>query len=259
MPEGDAVWRTARRLHGALAGQPLTRSDLRWPSLATADLRGATTLEVVPRGKHLLHRLDTGLTLHSHLRMDGSWRVWETTDPPRAFRAHTVRAVLATAQSTAVGDSLGMFDLVRTADEHRLVGHLGPDLLGPDWDAAEAARRLAASPDALGAALLDQANLAGLGTMWTAEALFAQGLDPWRPAADVPAAELRALADRAHRILRAAITSRFDARRGHAVYRRLRQPCRRCGTPITAGTIGDAPRARTLFFCPSCQVSGSRR
>ena len=59
MPEGDAVWRTARRLHGALAGQPLTRSDLCWPSLATADLRGATTLEVVPRGKHLLHRLDT--------------------------------------------------------------------------------------------------------------------------------------------------------------------------------------------------------
>ncbi|MDO5533121.1 MAG: DNA-formamidopyrimidine glycosylase family protein [Propionibacteriaceae bacterium] len=257
MPEGDAVWRTARRLHHALAGKPLTRSDLRWPSLATADLRGATTVEVVPRGKHLLHRLDNGLTLHSHLRMDGSWRVTPTTDPARAFRAHTVRAVLATAESTAVGDALGMLDLVRTRDEERLVGHLGPDLLGPDWDAAEAARRLAASPDAVGAALLEQGNLAGLGTIWTAESLFAQRLDPWRPAADLTEAELEALSDRAHRLLTASVRGQLDPRRGHAVYRRLRQPCRRCGTPIAAGSIGTPPHERTLFFCPTCQGAGS--
>lgn len=253
MPEGDAVWRVARRLNGALAGERLVRSDLRWPSLATADLVGATTLEVVPRGKHLLHRLDNGLTLHSHLRMDGTWRVSATTDPPQPFGGHLVRAVVATAQWTAVGTALGMLDLARTRDEARLVGHLGPDLLGPDWDAREAARRLAASPDALGAALLDQGNLAGLGTIWTAESLFAQGLDPWRPAAAVPRADLVALADRAHRLLTAAIAGRVDPRRGHAVYRRLRQPCRRCGTAIKAGTVGAGPRSRTLFFCPGCQ------
>ena len=254
MPEGDAVWRVARRLNGALGGERLVRSDLRWPSLDTADLVGATTLEVVPRGKHLLHRLDNGLTLHSHLRMDGTWRVSATTDPPQPFGGHLVRAVVATAQWTAVGTALGMLDLARTRDEARLVGHLGPDLLGPDWDAREAARRLAASPDALGAALLDQGNLAGLGTIWTAESLFAQGLDPWRPASAVPAAELVALADRAHRLLNASIRGQVDPRRGYAVYRRLRQPCRRCGTPVKAGTIGTAPRARTLFFCPRCQA-----
>lgn len=253
MPEGDAVWRVATRLHGAFTGQPLVRSDLRWPSIATADLRGAKTLEVVPRGKHLMHRFDNGLTLHSHLRMEGAWRISATTDPAPTSRAHSVRAVLATAEWTAVGNALGMLDLVRTRDEARLVGWLGPDLLGPDWDAGEAAKRLAASPDALGAALLDQRNLAGLGTIWTAESLFAQGLDPWRPAAGVPRRELVALADRAHTLLTASIKGRPDPRRSHAVHRRLHQPCPRCGTPIKAGTTGSGPQERTLFFCPNCQ------
>src|SRR6476469_8328753 len=74
MPEGDTVWRTAQRLHQALAGEPLTRSELRWPELSTLDFCGRTTLEVVSRGKHLLHRLDDGFTIHSHLRMEGQWR-----------------------------------------------------------------------------------------------------------------------------------------------------------------------------------------
>ncbi len=254
MPEGDAVWRVAQRLHGAFVDQPLVRSDLRWPNIATADLRGAKTTAVVARGKHLMHRFDNGLTLHSHLRMDGAWRISATTDPAPTFRVHSVRAVLATAEWTAVGNALGMLDLVRTRDEARLVGWLGPDLLGPDWDSGEAAKRLAASPDALGAALLDQRNLAGLGTIWTAESLFAQGLDPWRPAASVPQPELVALADRAHALLSASIQGRPDPRRGHAVYRRLHQPCPRCGTPIKAGTTGSGPQERTLFFCPTCQA-----
>ena len=88
MPEGDTVWRTAQRLNEALAGDPLVHADLRWPSLALADLRGAVTLEIRARGKHLLHRLDNGLTLHSHLRMDGTWRVSATTDPPQPFGGH---------------------------------------------------------------------------------------------------------------------------------------------------------------------------
>lgn len=249
MPEGDAVWRTARRLHSALAGDVLVRSDLRWPSLATRDLTGRRTLEVVPRGKHLLHRLEGGLTLHSHLRMDGSWRVQPTASPPAPVRGRTVRAVLATAEQTAVGDSLGMLDLVRTRGESRLVGHLGPDLLGPDWDAEIAADRLATSPDAVGAALLDQRNLAGLGTIWTAETLFAARLDPWRPVGSLTRGELVALASMAQRLLSASLTRRHEP----YVYRRLHQPCRRCGTLITAGEVGTPPQARTLFFCPRCQ------
>ena len=86
MPEGDTVWRTAHRLHQALAGHVVTVCDLRWPSLATVDLRGATTTEVVARGKHVLHRLDSGVTLHSHLRMDGQWRV-AATDQVTGCRA----------------------------------------------------------------------------------------------------------------------------------------------------------------------------
>ncbi len=258
MPEGDAVWRAARRLHEAFAGAVLTRTDFRWPSLATTTLVGARTLEVVPRGKHLLHRvevtgratLDGAWTIHSHFRMDGTWRVSATTTPPQRFGRHTVRAVLATEASTAVGDSLGMLDVVRTTDEGRLVGHLGPDLLGADWDADRAAANLAAASGTIGEALLDQRHLAGLGTIWTAETLFAQRLAPWTPASDLTPAQLGALVDRAHRLLKAAIGPR---RPEHHVYRRLHQPCRRCGTPITAGTIGTPPQERILFFCPRCQ------
>lgn len=144
MPEGDTVWRTAHRLHQVFAGRPLTECDLRWPGLSTHDFTGAETLEVAPRGKHLLHRLDGGWTIHSHLRMEGSWRV-EPTDAAPPPRAAKVRAVLATATYRAVGWSLGMLDVVRTADEGTLVGHLGPDLLGPDWDLDVAVAHLRAS------------------------------------------------------------------------------------------------------------------
>jgi len=71
MPEGDTVHRTAERLHRALAGRIVQRAKLRWPRVPDADLAGAHTLEVVARGKHLLHRFDSGITLHTHLRMEG--------------------------------------------------------------------------------------------------------------------------------------------------------------------------------------------
>ncbi|MFT3876321.1 MAG: DNA glycosylase [Propioniciclava sp.] len=269
MPEGDAVWRAARRLHQAFTGQVLIRTDFRWPSLATTTLVGARTLEVIPRGKHMLHRvevsgrgtLDGAWTIHSHFRMDGTWRHSATTHPPGAFRTPTVRAVLATAERTAVGDTLGMLDVVRTADEHLLVGHLGPDVLGRDWDAARAAAHLATASGTIGAALLDQRNLAGLGTIWTAESLFAQRISPWRPASDLTADELVALAVRAQKLIAGSLryplsTSTGDTRRGREtyVYRRLRQPCRRCGTPVSAGMVGTPPQDRNLFYCPTCQA-----
>ena len=113
MPEGDAVWRTARRLHAALAGRQIVAADLRWPDLSTADLRGRDTLEVVSRGKHLLHRIDGGLTLHSHLRMDGRWRVEATaTLKPGWRRLPDLRALVATSDWTALGVRLGELDLV---------------------------------------------------------------------------------------------------------------------------------------------------
>ncbi|MGW2217138.1 DNA-formamidopyrimidine glycosylase family protein, partial [Nonomuraea sp. NPDC001684] len=127
MPEGDAVYRTAARLRGALDGRVLTRSDFRVPRHATADLRGRAVLTTVSRGKHLLTRVEGGLTVHTHLRMDGSWRVMPAGR--RTAGGDQVRLILANEEWQAVGIKLGMVDLVTTADEERLVGHLGPDLL----------------------------------------------------------------------------------------------------------------------------------
>src|SRR5690349_1519622 len=136
MPEGDTVWRTATRLHKALAGAEVVLCDLRFPSLATLDLRGATTLEVVSRGKHLLHRFDQGVTLHSHLKMEGQWRVETPVDTSRWLRRDDLRAAVGTASWSALGLRLGLLEAVPTSAEDTVVGHLGPDLLGPDWDLA---------------------------------------------------------------------------------------------------------------------------
>src|SRR5215472_1466170 len=155
MPEGDTVWRTARQLDTALAGQVLTRSDFRVPRFATADLTGRTVREAVSRGKHLLIRVDGGLTIHSHLRMDGSWRIRPAGGYPP--RDHRIRVILENATWRATGYLLAMVELVSTAHEERVVGHLGPDLLGSDWDINEAVRRLAVnSGTPIGEALLDQ-------------------------------------------------------------------------------------------------------
>lgn len=262
MPEGDVVWRTADRLHRALAGRELVTSDLRWPSLATVDLTGRTVTEVVARGKHLLLRTDgtPPLTLHSHLRMEGSWHVHRTGEPWGTARsAHQVRAVLASVEWTAVGHRLGMLDLVATAQEATLVGHLGPDVLGPDWDAGAVLTALSRQPDrAIGDALLDQRVLAGVGTMFMAETLFVRGLSPWTPVREVP--DLGAVVATAHRLLdanrrRAVQATTGDLRPGEGTYVHSRsgRPCRRCGTSIRVAMIGVAPQERTAFYCPSCQ------
>ena len=156
------VWQTARRLHEALAGRTLTRSDFRVPRLATASLAGDVVTETAARGKHLLTRTRNGLTVHTHLRMDGNWRVRPAAE--RVRDSHQIRLLLANEEWQAIGYQLGVVELIRTSEESRVVGHLGPDLLGPDWDGAEAVRRLTGAPDRpIGEALLDQRNLAGAG------------------------------------------------------------------------------------------------
>ena len=167
------VWYTARRLHEALAGRTLTRSDFRVPRLATADLTGDVVIETIARGKHLLTRTKNGLTVHTHLRMDGSWRVRPAAEPLRD--SHRIRLVLANDDWQAVGYQLGVVELIRTSEESQVTGHLGPDLLGPDWDCAEAVRRLAAEPGRpIGEALLDQRNLAGIGKLYGRDAVPAR-------------------------------------------------------------------------------------
>lgn len=257
MPEGDAVYRTAVRLREALDGQVLIRSEFRVPRHATADLTGRTVLETVSRGKHLLTRVEGDLTVHTHLRMDGSWQV---TAPGRpVVRGDQVRLILANARCQAVGVRLGMVDLLKTADEGRVVGHLGPDLLGLDWDPAEAVRRLRRDPDTtIGEALLDQRNLAGIGTIYRAETLFLRGIWPWRKVGDIK--DLDGLVTLAQRLL--------DANKNHAgtvttgdrrpanqtwVYGRAGRPCRRCGTRISRAEMGAHAQERLVLWCGGCQ------
>lgn len=261
MPEGDTVWRTAQRLHRALSGAPLTRWDLRWGELATTDHRGATTLEVVSRGKHILQRLDSGLTLHSHLRMEGTWRVEDSDGlTARQLANPQIRAVVGTSRWSALGLRLGMLDLLPTAQESTLVGHLGPDVLGPDWDAERASANLVGSSATIGAALLDQRNLAGVGTLWASESLFLERIHPWAAADSLQAGAVAALVTRAHRLIDAArqhaVQSTTGSRRpgqNTYVHGRSGRPCRRCGEGVRVAMIGDAPQERTMFYCPRCQ------
>ncbi|MEU5550919.1 zinc finger domain-containing protein [Micromonospora sp. NPDC047793] len=272
MPEGDTVWNTARVLDRALAGTRLTGSDFRVPRLATTDLTDFAVRECASRGKHLLLRLTaptsaapTGVTraghtqehwtLHSHLRMDGTWRTYAPGERWTARPAHLIRVVLRASAATAVGYHLHDVALVPTAEEDHLVGHLGPDLLGADWDPAEAVRRLAAHPDtAVGVALLDQRNLAGVGNLYKCEVLFLRGVHPRTPVRQVP--DLDGLVRLAQELLAAnrgrwTQSSTGSLRRGQTsyVYGRRAQPCRRCGTAIRKEELGE----RVTYWCPVCQ------
>ena len=261
MPEGDTVHRTADRLHRALAGRVVEHAELRWPSVPDVDLRGSRTLEVVARGKHLLHRFDTGATLHTHLRMEGQWRVEHPGEPTRrALRRPDVRAAVLTSAWSAVGLRLGMLDLVPTAREADLVGHLGPDVLGPDWDPDLVAGRLMASDRFVGDLLLDQRVLAGVGTFWASEILFLERVLPWTPASDLDPDRVRAMLERLHRLMETARRTGWQAstgiqRSGEEAYVHARsgRPCRRCGDTVRVAMTGAAPRERTMFSCPTCQ------
>jgi endonuclease-8 len=257
VPEGDAVWSTARRLHDALAGRVLTRSDFRVPRYATVSLAGQQVTDAVARGKHLLIRTSGALTVHTHLKMEGSWRVRPAGTP--LADAYKVRLVLANDEWQAAGYLLGITEVLPTSQEGRVTGHLGPDLLGPDWDAAEAVRRLSQRPDRpIGEALLDQRNLAGIGVIYATEMLFLRGVDPWRPVGEVD--DLHALVELGQRLLdfnkeRPGNVTTGDTRRGqeHWAYGRAGRPCRRCGTPIRKGEAGPPGQERLRFWCPRCQ------
>ena len=256
MPEGDVVWYTARRLHEALAGRVLTRSDFRVPRYATVDLSGQPVTEAVSRGKHLLIRTGNGLTVHTHLKMDGSWHIRPADAGPPRRNAHQIRLLLANTRWQAVGYLLGITEVLPTAAEHRVTGHLGPDLLGPDWDAAEAVRRLERSADRpIGEALLDQRNLAGIGNLFKSEVLFLRGVSPWNRVSEVK--DLPKMVDLARRLLDAnkarigqVTTGDTTPGRQTWVYGRQGAPCRRCGTPIRKRTDG---AERMTFWCPACQ------
>ena len=260
MPEGDTVWLTGHRLHEALAGRVVTVCDLRVPQLATVDLSSSAVREVRTRGKHILTRFDSGLTLHSHLRMDGSWYLSRADVTARRYPAHLIRAIVGNEEWHAIGYRVHDLRVIATTEEGQLLDHLGPDLLGPDWDAEAAVARLLQHPDTpIGEAIVDQRNLAGVGNLYKSETLFMQRVSPFIPVAQV--VDLLAVVERAHRLLRAnrdhpeqTTTGVLARGQQHWVYQRAGEPCRRCRTPIRRAEQGTPPWQRSTFWCPACQA-----
>ena len=253
MPEGDTVFRTAAALRDALVGRTLTRCDIRVPRYATVDLTGQTVDEVLSRGKHLFIRVGSA-SIHSHLKMDGSWRI-----SPIGVADHQVRIVLRAGQVTAAGIDLGVLEILDRACDLGAVAHLGPDLLGDDWDPQRAAANLAADPDRpIADTLLDQRVMAGVGNVYCNELCFIFGRLPTSAVKTLN--DPKRVADRAREMLwsnrlRTARTTTGNTRRGHQlwVYGRAGEPCRRCGTRILrAEPLAGTPE-RLSYWCPSCQ------
>jgi endonuclease-8 len=259
VPEGDTVYRSAASLDAALHGATLTRCDIRVPAFATVDLTGQVVHDVISRGKHLVAHVGE-MSIHSHLKMEGSWHLYRHGTRWRrpAFQA---RIVLETTDWVAVGFELGTLDLFPTSEDEQHLGYLGPDLLGPDWDAAEAVRRLTAAGERpVAVALADQRNLAGFGNVYVNELCFLRGLLPTRPIGEVD--DPNGLVALGHRLILAnrdrserAITGNLRRGMGTFVYGRANQPCRRCGTRIRTGQLGRSDlEQRVTYWCPRCQT-----
>jgi endonuclease-8 len=255
--EGDGAHRLAARL-STLAGGTVAAGELRVAALGTVRPAGWRLGPTEAWGKHLLTRIEPDLTLHTHLRMDGSWTILGPGKvlPRRLEEGVRVRLALADGR-TAVALNAPVVELVRSWSD--AVGHLGPDPLRPDWDQAEAVRRLRADPDRpLVEALLDQRTVSGLGNLWAVELCFLRGHHPWTPVGGVEVAPLLTLA---RRMLRHSLdhgthmTTTGDTRpgRSHWVYGRAGRPCLRCGTAILFRPDTGRPYERETWWCPHCQ------
>jgi len=261
MPEGVTIWRTARALHAALSGKAVLAFDSSLVAVAAAVRRlgvvGQTIEAVEARGKHLLVRFAGGAVLHTHQGMRESWRL--ARRPGVARRPHApARAVIETADVVAVCSLAPVVEMLSPAQAatHPALSRLGPDLLKPDFAPAAARRRLRERGELpIGTALMDQTALAGMGNVYKSEVLFLCGVSPL--ARDLDDVTIDRLVAKGGELLRRNLdpgprrtTSALSPLR-HWVYRRSREPCRRCGTAIERVVQGD--EARSTYFCPACQ------
>jgi endonuclease-8 len=264
MPEGDTIWRTARTLGAALAGRVVTAFGSSLPAVEAAAARlhlvGRRVEAVEVRGKHLLVRFEGGLVLHTHQGMHGAWRLRAdgTAGAPAGWSR--ARARIAAGDIVAACFAAPVVELLppRAEARHPALRRLGPDLLAGAFDAAAARSRLRARGDReVGAALLDQTALAGIGNVYKSETLFLCGVPPRALVRDLGDASLDRLIAAAQRLLRRNLgpgprrtTSAVSPTRTW-VYGRTGSPCHRCRTPILRLAQGDPPRS--TYFCPRCQ------
>jgi endonuclease-8 len=257
MPEGDTIRTAANRVGDALIGRGIESIETRHPRFGKdrwpEKLAGKGVRAVDTHGKHLLIRFDGGLTIHSHLRMTGSWGVY-----PRGRRWHRAphRAwlVIRTADSDVVqfdGPVLELMTDGRSRLDRRLA-QLGPDILAVEFDAAAFIRRLREDDQTrtLGDALLDQHVVAGIGNIWKAEGCFAAQVDPWRRLREVTDAEALAVVEAARPGMQKSVAEGFP--KDLQIYKRAGTPCPRCGTTIRSRGQGDDNR--TTYWCPGCQT-----
>ena len=245
MPEGDSLHRAARLL------QPLVgeRIEVETPHPRAAvkqiaeriDGRLLESVEAV--GKNLLLHFEGGLVLRSHLRMTGRWRL----DRRGTTRRGKPWLVLRGSEVEGVLWNGPVLELRRDSGVRR---RLGPDILEqpPRIDDMVAALRRETRARQVGDALLDQRLVAGIGTVWRAEALWAARVSPWRPLGEMSDEELRAELEEAVAKMRGSLDGAHAPRQA---YGRAGRACRRCGTPIRSWLQGDA--ARLVYWCPTCQ------
>lgn len=259
MPEGDTIFRAARTLDRALSGEVVTRFETQLPQLERVDcdtpLVGRTVERVDAVGKWMRMYFSGDLILLTHMLMSGSWHIYRPGERWQRGRVH-MRVAIHTAKFVAVAFNVPVaeFHTAATLQRHAS-GQLGPDVLGAEFDEAEAARQLMTRPDLeVGVALLRQSLIAGLGNIFKSEVCFASRVNPFRLVGSLTESEVRSLMSNARKLLRANVTEslRLTAPAERLrVYRRNGEPCRRCGTPIVSRKQG--VEARTTFWCPQCQ------
>ncbi len=256
MPEGDTIRRLADKIGQRFAGERCERCVTRDPRLVGVDLAGATLVEADAVGKHLFIRFDNGCSLHSHLRMTGSWTVGPPAHEPEWRR----RIELWMKTGRLTGIDLPVVGLLATAHEDEVVGHLGPDLCGQDQpDLDEVVDRMLRQPDdALATSLLDQRNVAGFGNVYAIEVPFIVGVSPnQRVAAIEGLAQLVGLGAALIRTSAERGTQNTTGRRlntaDHWIYARRGHPCPICASTLDGHEAGDSPWGRVSVWCPNCQ------
>jgi endonuclease-8 len=274
MPEGDTIFKAARTLNRALAGQQVTQFDTVLVQLARINVdepvAGRTVESIEATGKHLLMRFSGDLVLRTHMRMNGSWHIYRPGEPWQKPR-HAMRILIGTKEWIAVAFHVYVAEFIRETQLacHPTIATLGPDVLGA-FDRAEAVRRIraqGASP--ISDVLLMQRVIAGIGNVYKSEILFLSRIHPDTPADTLDDGRLGGMLDVAQQLMRANTTDRAGP--GIVTYRGLRRttgrlnpgdrlwvygrggrPCRKCGTAISSRKTGDD--ARVTYWCPKCQA-----
>jgi len=275
MPEGDTIFRAARTLDRALAGEAVTGFESVLPKLERVEVdsgvTGRSVEKVEANGKWLLIYFSGDLILLTHMLMSGSWHIYRPGEKWKR-RPLDMRIVIRTAKIEAVGFNVPIaeFHTTDSLRRRRVFNQLGPSVLAPEYDDAEILRRLRARPElTIGEALLCQSLLAGIGNVFKSEICFACGVHPFRMVASLNISELSCLASTARKFLIANVsdnsgdkivtytgirrtTGRTDSEENLWVYGRRGKPCRRCGTAIESRRQG--LDARITFWCSNCQA-----